>query len=108
MATNNQAMIKKLQNAINQKFDQRLLINQTQWYSDDRDSPVTVYTIKQSIYDDDRERNINIEVFSAYSPIQIVLWLRDYWYELNGWEVPKDNERWLQIKEEYYKKAMED
>ena len=31
----------------------------------------------------------------------MVLFLRDYWYEFNGWEVPNDNEVWNKVKAEY-------
>ena len=27
--------------------------------------------------------------------------MRDYWYELNGWETPTDNAMWQEIKNKY-------
>ncbi len=93
--------IKKLQRAINEKFDARILINKQQYYSKDADRPLELLVIKQAIWDDSRNRFMNIELFSSPSDVQIVLWLRDYWYELNGWEIPTDNEEWNIAKRKY-------
>ncbi len=90
----------RLQNAINTAFDVKLLIYTTQFYSDKKDGVCTCYHIKQSVYDNTKDRRINIEIFRAYSTVQCTLFLRDYWFKLNGWEVPHDNETWEQIKEE--------
>ena len=90
-------MIHKLQNAINSKGE-KLLYNKTQWYSETQNRPVTLYSIKKAVLDQDKDKLVNIELFRSTSQIQIVLYLRDYWYELNGWEVPTDNETWNQVK----------
>lgn len=95
--------IKKLQRAINEKGE-KILYTTNQFYSEEQDRPVTVYTIKKAVWDPELEKNINVELFKAYSTIQILLFLRDYWYELNGMEIPNDNEEWNKIKEEYFKK----
>lgn len=93
--------IKKLQKAINENFDAKILINKTQFYSKEADKPLELLVIKKAVWDNDKQRYKNIELFSTPSDIQIVLWLRDYWYELNGWEVPTDNEEWTKAKERY-------
>ena len=103
----NRQMIKKLQTAINQNFGKKITYNKTQFYSDKQDRPVTIYIIKQCIYDEDRNRNRYIELFSSCSQLQIVLFLRDMWYELNGWEVPTDNEDWTKAKQKYYENKEE-
>lgn len=104
MPASNRVMIKKLQSAINTRFNGRLLINRTQWYSDREDRPVTTWVIRKAVWNDTKQRNDNIELFKSTSEIQIVLFLRDYWYELNGWEVPTDNKQWLAAKQKYYDK----
>lgn len=104
MAQSNSTMIHKLQRAINDKFDQKILYNKTQFYSEQQDRPVTLYILKQAIWDEQKKRNANIELYSTTSQIQIVLYLRDLWYELNGWEVPTDNEMWNKAKAAYVKK----
>lgn len=96
--------IKKLQRAINDKFGEKLLINKTQFYSKETDRVFEIIIIKKAIYDEERDKFRNIEVFSSPSDVQIVLWLRDYWYELNGWEVPTDNQKWLEAKKKYKEK----
>lgn len=104
MPASNSSMIHKLQNAINEKFDAHILYNKQQWYSEKQNRPVSQYVIKKAIYDEKRDKHRNVELFSSCSQIQIVLWLRDYWYELNGWDIPHDNEKWEQAKELYESK----
>lgn len=95
-------LAKKLQQAINNSSaGAKLLINTSQWYSDDKKRPVTCYIVKQNMKDE-KGKNHGIELFKTYSHVQLVLWLRDYWYELNGWEVPHDNEVWEEVKDKYY------
>lgn len=96
-------LAKKLQSAINQRTGDgaKLLINTQQWYSKDKGRTVTSYVIKQSVTDGDKAYRHNVEMFRTYSQVQMVLWLRDYWYELNGWEVPTDNSTWERLKKEY-------
>ena len=98
------AMAKKLQNAINEKYNEKLLLNRTQWYSEEENRPVTLFVVKKSILDTERNRKYQIELFSTYSQIYLVLFLRDYWYKLNGWEIPKDNEKYLNELDRYKNK----
>ena len=94
----NSTMIHKLQTAINNK-GHKLLYSTYQFYSEQQKRPVTIYVIKQSIFDEDTGKNSNIELFKSTSQIQIVLFLRDFWYEINGMKLPEDNEQWNQIRE---------
>ena len=96
--------IKKLQKAINEKFGAKILLNKSQYYSEDSDRVLELLVIKKAIWDSDKQRFKNIELFSSASDVQIVLWLRDYWYELNGWEVPTDNQEWNKAKKAYENK----
>ena len=93
----NSVMIHKLQQAINGKGE-KILYSTSQFYSDKQDRPVTIYCVKKAVFDEDKGKNINIELFKSTSQIQIVLFLRDLWFEINGWEVPQDNEMWNEIK----------
>ena len=90
---------KKLQTACRQVFGVKLLIDERQWYHKDKNIPITVYTLYQIELDGDRQ--IKTKLFQTYSLIQLVLYLRDLWYILNGWEVPTDNEIWEEIKKKY-------
>lgn len=96
-------LAKRLQSAINQRTGDgaKLLINTQQWYSKDKGRTITSYVIKQSVTNGDKAYRHNIEMFHTYSQVQMVLWLRDYWYELNGWEVPHDNDTWEKLKRDY-------
>lgn len=98
-------LAKKLQSAINKRTGEgaKLLINTQQWYSQDKGRTITSYVIKQSTMDNRNSYRHNVEMFRTYSQVQMVLWLRDYWYELNGWEVPTDNEKWEELKQDYAK-----
>lgn len=103
----NSTMIHKLQNAINSK-GYKLLYNKIQFYSEQQNRPVTQYTIKQVVDADDLATNKKhnyIELFKTCSQIQVVLFLRDFWYEINGWEVPTDNEVWNEAKRKYQEKV---
>lgn len=94
----NSVNIHRLQQAINGK-GLKVLYNTTQFYSDKQDRPVTMYIVKQAIYDDETGKHKNVELFKSTSQIQIVLFLRDMWFEINGWEIPTDNAQWNSIKE---------
>lgn len=100
-------MIKNLQAAINTKFQQELLIDKVQWYSKEGDRPITLYKIKKPAENPELLKSKYIELFSTTSQIQIVLFLRDYWYKLNNWEIPTDNELWEDAKRAYYSKHQD-
>ena len=104
----NSTMIHKLQNAINGK-GYKILYNKTQFYSEQQKRPVNQYTIRQIVDEDNEDTTPNkkhkyIELFKSCSQIQIVLFLRDFWYEINGWEIPKNNQMWNEAKQAYYDK----
>lgn len=94
----NSTMIHKLQSAINMKAGGKLLYSTSQFYSDKQDRPITVYQLKRAVWDEEKQKNKNVELFQTTSQIQMVLYLRDMWYELNGWEVPTDNPVWEEKK----------
>ena len=94
----NTTMIKKLRSAINLKGE-RLLYNTSEFFSEEQQRTVTIYTIKKQVWNPKLQKNKNIELFHSTSQIQIVLFLRDYWYQLNGMELPTDNEKWNKIRE---------
>lgn len=94
--------IQKLQRAL--EFEGELiLIATSQFYSLDKHKFVTRYHVKKQVQGEEKNRSTQIELFSSCSQIQITLFLRDYYYEVKGWEVPTDNEIWNQAKAEYFK-----
>lgn len=100
MAGSNTAMIKKLQTAIN-KNGGRILYSTSQFYLENYDRVVTKYHIKQVIKDDITGKIKYDEIFNACSQIQIVLFLRDFLYDMQGKEIPHNNPIWEKCKEEY-------
>lgn len=94
----NSVNIHKLQRALNSK-GYNILYSTSQFYSKDQDRPITQYIIKQAVYDQEKDKMINKELFKSFSQIQILLYLRDLWYSANGQEIPKDNPVWDKIKE---------
>lgn len=96
MPASNVSMIHKLQSAINGKGE-KLLLDKVQFFSDDENRPVTLYIISRPEYTKNGKRKKE-KLFETASQIQIVLFLRDYWYHINGWEIPTDNEMWEEVK----------
>lgn len=96
----NSVMIHKLQQAINLNGG-RILYSTSQFYSGEQDRPVTMYVIKQGVLDETTNKIKSVELFKTTSQIQVVLFLRDFWFTMNGWEVPTDNEKWNKIKSAY-------
>ena len=93
---------RKLQSAINGLAGDKILLNSKQWYHKDRQKAVTQYIVLRT--KEENGKKVNEELFRTYSQIQMVLFLRDYWYILNGWEVPTDNLEWEEVKAEYVRK----
>lgn len=94
----NSVMIHKLQQALNSR-GLRVMYSTSQFYSMTQDRPITIYHIKQATYDAEREKFVNQELFNSTSQIQIVKFLRDMWYTLNGLELPTDDEKWNEIRD---------
>lgn len=90
--------IKKLQLAINMNCPFRILYTTNQFYSVSKQMPVTKYCLRKATLNYDTNRSESEEIFSTYSQLQIILYLRDLWYVYNDIELPTDNELWENIK----------
>ncbi len=99
MAASNSTLIHRLQQALNMKGC-KILYSTSQFYSMAQNRPVTIYHIKRAIADESGKKTTSVELFKSASQIRVVLFLRDLWYEVNGWEIPQDNEFWNQHKNE--------
>ena len=102
----NTIKIHKLQQALNMK-GYRILYNTSQFYSEKEQRPVTVYHIKQA-RDLENGKTTNVELFKSASQLQILLFLRDLWYSVNGMEIPNDNEIWNEKRKKYIKNNEEE
>lgn len=105
MAFQQTKMIYKLRQAINAK-GHKLLFNTTEFYSDKQQRPIAIYHIKDSVYNPHTGKYESSELFSSPSHLQIVFFLRDYLFALEGRELPTDNEFWNEIRETRCMKAL--
>lgn len=95
MANLNQS-IKKLISAINQKGC-KLLYAQKQFMG--KEGKVhPLYSVSQAVWDEDKGKYRNIELYSTTSNIRMTLYLRDYLFRLENKPLPTDNEMWNQIR----------
>ena len=94
--------IKKLQKALLCEGEY-ILICTSQFFSVEKQTTVTRYHIKKQVQLEDRYKSSQVELFSSCSQIQITLFLRDYYYEIKGYEVPHDNPYWEAAKAQYFK-----
>lgn len=102
MAGGQTRTIQKLQRALLSE-NEMVLITTSQFYSVDKCKIVTRYHIKKQIPNpEDKNKSTMVELFSSCSQIQITLFLRDYLYELQGKEIPTDNEIWNRAKAKYF------
>lgn len=95
--------INKLQRGIN-AMGGMIVIDHTQFYSKQLNSVVAKYTVKQAYFDESVGRTLSYELFSAYSQIQIIFYLRDHLYHLQGKKIPDDNYEWEVAKRKYYER----
>lgn len=61
---------------------------------------INIHSISKATWDPDKERYNHEELYSSASMIRILFFLRDMWYEHNGWELPTDQEMWNKLREE--------
>lgn len=92
----NQVMIKKLRNAINLK-GYKITYSTTEIFLENQSFPSKIYTIKKAERQSNG-KNKYIELFKTYSQIQVVFFLRDYWYIINNIKLPTDNPEWNNIR----------
>ena len=106
MAAGQTRTIKKLQQALLIEGE-LILITIDQFYSNEKCTTVNRYHVKKQIpSDEDRYKSSKVELFSSCSQIQIALFLRDYYYEIKGYEVPHDNPIWEAAKKKYFEEKQ--
>ena len=93
--------IKKLQNAINGTGKRHITVNKTQYYVEQDNKIAEILVVKEAVVNQTSGKVTYEEIFSSGSDIAITLFLRDVWYELNGWEILTDNKYWEEQKRKY-------
>ena len=92
--------------AINFQYDAKLLYSSSQFYSKSLQRTITMYTIKQAVVDEDSDYTESIELFRTTYRFHILLFLRDYYCEISGQEVPTDDPKWESAKKRYAEKRL--
>ena len=92
------------QKAINSTFpEERILLCTNQFFSEQQNRAVTMNVVKKVNVDSNGKKTTK-ELYSSVSQIRILMFLKDYWYQLNGWELDTSNPEWEKAKEEYKQK----
>ena len=99
MAINLRKISYSLQTALNSK-GQKILYAREQWYSNDKGA-MNMYTVSKARWNPEKGRNENVLLFKSYKQVYTVLFLRDYWYYLNGVSIPRDNPMWDEYKDSH-------
>lgn len=97
MPASNLSMIRKLTMAINTNGG-RILMDRVQFFSEEQQRPITLYKVCEMIEKGEgRKKNV---LFETASQLQVVLFLRDYWFIMTGKELPaQNNKEWIEIRE---------
>ncbi len=96
---------KTLQKALEYGYGEHILITKEQFYSRTQERVVNMYVISKAIPDEENSsRSQSIQLFRTARQVDLVLFLRDYLFEVQGKEVPTDNEDWVQRKHAYYER----
>lgn len=106
MATNLNRTIKKLQLGIKVNHGVVLTTSRNEWYSKRMDMTINDYIIKQLVKNEETGKTQYVEIFKSTSKIQQVLFLRDFFYWLEGREIPCDNEMWNEKRRKFYDNEM--
>lgn len=90
--------IQRLQQALNSKGC-KILYSSSQFWSEEMGRPIKMYKIEEAIPDPESKKgNKKVKLFETSSQIQVVLFLRDMWNEINGLPVDTSNPVWNEIK----------
>lgn len=98
MATNLMQTSKKLMQALNSR-GHKLTFSSKQFIGKEG-QPHTMYSISKAIWDEEKGKYSHSELYASTSMVRITLFLRDMWFEENGWELPTDQEAWNKIRKE--------
>lgn len=103
MGLKQNTLIYKLQTALNQVADMKIMYNKSQFYGKDRHSggnkTITMHQVKQAVWDEQKGKYVYQELFKSASQLQVILFLKDLWDEYNGRELDMSNEKWNTIRQ---------
>ena len=91
-----------LQKALEYGYGEHILITKEQFYSQSQKRAVNMYIISKAVRDEnDPSRSNNVQLFRTARQVDLVLFLRDYLFMVQGKEPPTDNEAWEERKLAY-------
>ena len=99
MARGLTAITQNLILALNVNCGYKILMSRKQFYGVEGYLH-TNYCLANAVYDEERHKYRNVEMYSSLSITRIVMFLRDLWYYENGWELPLDNEWWNELRKD--------
>ena len=102
MATNLMQTSKKLIQALNSRGHKVTL--STKQFIGREGQPHNMYSVNKAWWNEEKRKYSHDELYSTTSMVRITLFLRDMWFEENGWELPTDQESWNLIREELREK----
>lgn len=102
MATNLMQTSKKLIQALNSRGYKMTL--STKQFMGKEGRPHNMYCICRALWNEEKGRYSHEDVYNTTSMVRVTLFLRDMWFEENGWELPTDQEEWNAIREELREK----
>lgn len=88
----------RLRIALNQR-GYNLTISKRQFLGNNN-ALINLYIVAQAVWDDERHKYYNSDLYSTSSRLKLVFYLRDLWYFENGWELPTDDEMWNETRKE--------
>ena len=102
MGANLMQTSKKLVQALSSKGHKLTL--STKQFMGKEGRPHNMYSLNLAIWNEEKSRYSHEEIYSTTSMVRMTLFLRDMWFEENGWELPTDQEQWNAIREELREK----
>lgn len=98
MATNLMQTCKKLIQALNSRGNK--LTFSTKQFIGTEGQPHNMYSVSKATWNEEKGKYKHDEIYSTTSMVRMTLFLRDMWYEENGWDLPTDQEQWNELREE--------
>ena len=102
MATNLMQTSKKLVQALNSRGYK--LTFSTKQFMGKESQPHNMYCVNKATWNEEKGRYSHEELYSTTSMVRMTLFLRDMWFEENGWDLPDDQEAWNKIRAELREK----
>lgn len=95
---------KKLMSALNSRGHRFLFANKQ--FIGNEGIQRTLFVISEAVWEEDKHKWMNKEIYSTTSMVRIVLFLRDLWYLEIGKPLPTDQEIWNTVRADLMEKGV--